>query len=550
MNSDVSIGLAFLAGLVSFISPCVLPLVPAYVGYMGGRATTQASGVERNKFGTFLHGIFFVLGFTVFFVGFGLLTAAAASFLDSIGLEVETILIRLGGIAVILFGLYVMKALDPVFAFMLRKTQVWEKRPFQALLFTLVVTAVVLGYFYWAFGGVFWESAAWALILLMLVLVFFRQPMNEATSLANFWTRSIEKLQVALISDTRNLNFKPKAGAQGYVSSMFMGIVFSAGWTPCIGPVYGAVLTLANDAAQKGDSLWPAGTMLTAYSLGLGIPFLLTALALNQATGVMRRLKRNMLMIERVSGVLLLIIGISILTGGLTSLNQRIAGNGDLGSFSVRLEACTTGVAEGRLSSGRIGTCLSDGFEKINDQNRFIRAMDKGTLRESVSYVFPTPENYEAIPVGLEIGNRAPAFEVETIDGDKISLSDLQGQPVLINFWATWCQPCRAEMPEIEQVYQIEQKHGFRVMTVNLFESKEQINEFLNEFDLSFTFALDEKGEVNQLYNALGLPTSYLIDGNGIIVDMKAGPISAQWLFDHLSEFETETSPETALNLR
>lgn len=550
MNSDVSIGLAFLAGLVSFISPCVLPLVPAYVGYMGGRATTQASGVQRNRFGTFLHGIFFVLGFTIFFVGFGLLTAAAASFLKSIGLSVETILIRLGGIAVIFFGLYVMKALNPVFAFLLRKAQAWEKKPIHALLFTLVVTMVVLGYFYWAFGAVFWESAAWALILLMLILVFFRQPMNEATSLANFWTRAIEKLQVALISDTRNLNFKPKAGAQGYLSSTFMGIVFSAGWTPCIGPVYGAVLTLANDAAQKGDSLWPAGTMLTAYSLGLGIPFLLTALALNQATGVMRRLKRNMLMIERVSGVLLLIIGISILTGGLTSLNQQIAGNGTLGSFSFRLEACTTGVAEGRLSSGRIGTCLGDGFEKINDQNRFIRAVDKGTATNDVSYVFPTPDNYDSIPVGLEIGNRAPAFEVETIDGEKITLADLRGQPVLINFWATWCQPCRKEMPEIEQVYQIEQERGFRVMTVNLYESREQIAEFLKEFDLSFTFALDEDGVVNGLYNAVGLPTSYLIDGNGIIVDMKAGPITAQWLFDHLSQFETEGSPETALNFQ
>lgn len=551
MDSDVSIGLAFLAGLVSFISPCVLPLVPAYVGYMGGRATTQASGVQRNKFGTFLHGIFFVLGFTVFFVGFGLLTAAAASFLDSIGLDVETILIRLGGIAVILFGLYVMKALDPVFAFLLRKSKAWEKQPIQALLFTLVVLAVVLSYFYWAFGATFWQSAAWALVLLMLVLAFFRQPMNEATSLADFWTRAIKKLQTALISDTRNLNFKPKAGAQGYLSSMFMGIVFSAGWTPCIGPVYGAVLTLANDAAQKGDSLWPAGTMLTAYSLGLGIPFLLTALALNQATGVMRRLKRNMLVIERVSGVLLLIIGISILTGGLNSLNQQIAGDGTLGTFSLRLEGCTASVADGRLGVGRLGSCINNGIEKIEEPDRFIRAVNKGGETTTATYVFPLPENYENIPVGLEIGNRAPDFVVETIDGDEISLADLHGQPVLINFWATWCGPCREEMPDIEQVYQIEQSRGFHVLTINYLESKNQVSDFLKEFDLSFTFALDAKGVVNDQYESakFGLPTSYLIDGNGIIVGKRHGAISAQWIFDLLGQFET-ASTETALNLR
>src|SRR5688572_30837420 len=109
MTIEPTIGLAFLAGLISFISPCVLPLVPAYVGYMSGRATQAAGGQARGRLTTFMHGIFFVLGFTIFFVGFGLLTSAAAEFLKNIGVNIPTILTRLGGVAVILFGLYVMK---------------------------------------------------------------------------------------------------------------------------------------------------------------------------------------------------------------------------------------------------------------------------------------------------------------------------------------------------------------------------------------------------------------------------------------------------------
>jgi cytochrome c biogenesis protein CcdA/peroxiredoxin len=417
-------------------------------------------------------------------------------------------------------------------------------------LFTIIVAGVVLAYFYWAFGATFWQSAAWALILFLLVLAFFRKPLNEATSLANFWTRATEKLQIALISDTRNLQFQPKQGTQGYAGSLFMGVVFSAGWTPCIGPVYGAVLTLANDAARKGDSLWPAATLLTAYSLGLGIPFLLTALALNQATGVMRSLKRNMLTIERVSGALLLVIGVLILTGGLTNLSQQIAGDGELGDLSIRLEACTAGVAEGRLAFGRYGTCVSEGYEKISDSERFIRAVSKGNDTVTAQYIFPLPENYDDIPVGLEIGNRAPDFTLQTLDGRTVSLADLRGKAVILNFWATWCGPCRNEMPNIEQVYQLEKERGLVVLAVDFLEPADSVQAFVDELNLTLPIGLDLDGTVNDLYRIPAYPTSYFIDGNGIIIKYKEGEIDAQWIFDGLEQFQTtENEPETVMNL-
>src|SRR5690606_35890687 len=139
-------------------------------------------------------------------------------------------------------------------------------------------------------------------------------------------------------------------------------------WTPCIGPVYGAVLGLANDAAQGEGSLFSAAILLAAYSLGLGIPFLLTALAFNQSVSLMGRLKRNMLMIERVSGALLLVIGVLILSGGMTNFSKAIAADGELADFSYRLEECTAGVFGQRIAASSYPHCVQKGYPKLTDR--------------------------------------------------------------------------------------------------------------------------------------------------------------------------------------
>ncbi len=192
---QVNIGLSFLAGIASFLSPCVLALVPAYIGYLGGQSIMQ--NAKKNTLRTFLHGIMFVAGFSLIFILFGVTFALLGGLLQ----EVRVWLTKFGGILVIVFGLHMTG------------------------------------------------------ILRLKFLEF----------------------------DTR---IQANSGRElGYLSSFLMGISFSAGWSPCIGPVLGSILTLAMQRGSIGDSI----ALLSAYSLGMAIPFLLAGLSVGWVTQLLRK---------------------------------------------------------------------------------------------------------------------------------------------------------------------------------------------------------------------------------------------------------------------
>ncbi len=350
--ADITIGIAFIAGLVSFVSPCVLPLVPAYVGYLGGQVTTQvaamagggAAAVRQNRFNTLIHGLFFVLGFTFVFVTFGLLTTAGSLALRGSIVDVQEILARLGGLVIILFGLHVMGILPRFIAWVMGKTG--QMNGGSGYVITLAVEVLI--------GAVL----AWSLVTLIPIVIgvglyaVWLLWGGALTRPGDFWMKTLARLQTLLYADTRR-QMQARSEA-GYAGSALMGIVFSAGWTPCIGPVYGAVLTLA----ANGGSLSQAGLLLTAYSLGLGVPFLLTAVALDRMQGLLRRLQRHMKTIELVSGLFLIVIGLLVLTGQLQQFSQL----GSAGDFSFNLEHCTTELASGRIGLGEFGACMDEGL--------------------------------------------------------------------------------------------------------------------------------------------------------------------------------------------
>ena len=124
---------------------------------------------------------------------------------------------------------------------------------------------------------------------------------------------------------------------------------------------------------------------------------------------------------------------------------------------------------------------------------------------------------------GVEVGNQAPDFQLQSLDGQTVSLGDLQGKPVLINFWATWCSPCRGEMPYIQEIYEEWSDRGLVVLAINIGESSSKAEEFMQSYNLSFTVLLDTKQDVAQKYNIQYIPTTFFIDKDGIIQDKLIG---------------------------
>lgn len=221
---NVTVGLAFVAGLASFLSPCVLSLVPAYVGYLGGRAAGGESAA-RSRWLTFSHGLAFVLGFTLVFLLFNIIAATVGGLLYGLRLW----LARLGGLVVILFGLHMI--------------------------------------------GIF-------------RIPFLEYDVRVHTQVSHRW---------------------------GLLSSVLMGVFFSAGWSPCVGPVLGAILTFA----LNGGNLLLGTALGLAYSAGLAIPFLLAALSIGWVTLLLRRYARVMRYVEIAMGILLVIVGAMLLFGVL-----------------------------------------------------------------------------------------------------------------------------------------------------------------------------------------------------------------------------------------
>ena len=221
---NVSIGLAFLAGLVSFFSPCVFSLVPAYIGYLSGRSMVQAEDESHKiEWNTFFHGVAFVLGFSFVFITLGLAFSALSQFFY----EARGILAKIGGVVIILFGLHMTGLI---------------KIPF---------------------------------------LDYDLRPQSKAGQ------------------------------GRSLISSFLMGIFFSAGWSPCVGPTLGLILTLAIERANIGQGV----ILLSFYSLGMAIPFLAAAFGVGWVTQILRKYSKAMKIAQIVMGVILIVVGVLLFLG-------------------------------------------------------------------------------------------------------------------------------------------------------------------------------------------------------------------------------------------
>ena len=533
MNPDnITLGLAFVAGFISFISPCVLPLVPAYIGYMGGRVTNtvaaqvaiSSSGdavlhsTTNARFTTALHGVAFVAGFTFVFVTIGLLTTAFVREIGGQNVVMTTAIIgRLGGILIIFFGLHVMGVLPSIFnRIMANKHNLGS--PFITLALALVGSTIIL----WGFTGTLLPVLSktipttageeivtqWPTIIGLVTLTIYWLWLalgGAFTQPEMFWSKVILSVQAGLYTDTRK-QITARNG-QGYASSAIMGVVFSAGWTPCIGPVYGAVLTLAANTGDVGH----AAPLLATYSLGLGVPFILTALLLDSAQGILRKLQRHMHTIEVVSGVFLILIGLLVATGTLQNLSQTLAG--EFADVSINLEESVIGSLTSQDTTALVNpTAIPPTSE---------HSIGLGSITDAAA-AMNSPIS------GTNIGDVAPDFQTVNDIGKTIRLSDFRGQVVLLNFWGTWCGPCRVEMPAFEAAFNANKETGFTILAVNNRDTPEAVSAFRGEFGLSFPLVMDDGAAIAKTYGVFSFPSTYVLNQHGVITARHFGALTAE----------------------
>ena len=140
------------------------------------------------------------------------------------------------------------------------------------------------------------------------------------------------------------------------------------------------------------------------------------------------------------------------------------------------------------------------------------------------------------LPPASEIGRLAPDFTLSDLDGNWFRLSDLRGKVVFVNFWATWCPPCRAEMPEIEDLYQKHMNTDVAVIGVNLFEPEDKVREYVQRGGYNWSFVIDTTGEVTRNYGISALPTSFFLNSQGIIREVHIGPMTGNLMEAKLAE--------------
>jgi cytochrome c-type biogenesis protein len=377
---DVSPVVALVAGFLSFLSPCVLPLVPGYISLMSGVSVDKLKeGQGGATRAVALNALLFILGFSLVFIAMGASASAVGSFLN----EYKSILYKVAGVVIILFGVF--------------------------------------------------------LLGLLKIPALYREQ-----------------------------RYQGEVG-RGKLSSLLLGLAFAFGWTPCIGPILGALLLLAATKETVTEGVF----LLTVYSLGLGIPFFLTALGVNRFLTFYSGFRRYLQWVERFAGVLLIAIGVLVFTNQLTWLARY---------FTV--------------------------FNKLNLEIPLAASVDATVGRA------------QAVERQL-----IPDVAVELPDGASLHLREFEGKVVVVNFWASWCLPCRLEIPHFNRVYQQYREQGVEFVGISVDAGGwPDVQEFTGEVPIEYLVALDQNQTAADAFGGLpGLPVTIFIDRQGRIAHKVIG---------------------------
>lgn len=376
-----NIVISFAAGLASFLSPCVLPLVPGYISLISGVSIDGLKEGVNSKRAVIMNSLAFNAGLSVIFLALGTTAGWVGAAITS-----NPWVRIIGGIIIIAFGLQLIGLL---------------------------------------------------------------------------------KIS-ALYKDTR---FFSDDKPRGMLGSATLGMAFAAGWTPCIGPIFGGIIGLA---ATSGG--WKAGLVLSAcYSAGLALPFLVTGLGINRFLSFYKKFRRHLHKVEITSGVILIVVGLLVATGQSTL-----------------------------LASSRFTRWVPNAEETVVALRRWWLGGKPDTQTATAP---PTAQNLVA----------APDVEFQTLAGKQFRLSELRGHVVVLNFWATYCVPCRDEIPAFNSLQHDLEARGLKILGATTFDNAEGVNSYQRQVRKFEYEVLLGGSDVGARFPTPVLPTTFLIDREGRI---------------------------------
>lgn len=427
----------FLQGLLSFFSPCVLPLVPLYIGYLaGGTKTVDADGnIRYQRKRILINTIFFIIGvsFAFFLLGFGF--SAAGRFFGGN----RVLFARIGGIIVVMFGLY------------------------------------QLGFF------------------------------------------GVSKV----LGREFRLPFQLDRFAMNPLLALILGFTFSFAWTPCVGPALASVLLLSSSASSQSMGF----VLIGVYTLGFVIPFLGVGLFTGTLLDFFKKHQNVVRYTVKAGGVLMILMGVMMWTGWMNGVS------GYLSKFG--------GPPSGTVNESTAGpeSSAPKAADDANSTDSNQTPGDGQNAAESASAESTDPETNEDHADEQDFVP-APDFTLTDQYGNTHKLSDYKGKTVFLNFWATWCGPCRQEMPDIQKIYEEYggNKEDLIVLGVanpktdaqpfNQDGTEAEIKQFLKDGGYTYPTLMDTTGDVFMNYYITSFPTTFMINTDGKVFGYLSGSLT------------------------
>lgn len=437
VGTSVPVITVFVQGLLSFFSPCVLPLVPLYLGYLaGGSARTREDGtIDYPRRTVLVNTVFFVVGvsFAFFLLGFGF-TALGQFFTGN-----QRAFSVVAGLIMVAFGLYML--------------------------------------------GVFGKVRA--------------------------------------VETERRLPFRLDRFAMNPLVALVLGFTFSFAWTPCIGPVLAGVLLMASSSASAAMGY----ALVGVYTLGFVLPFLAVGLFTGAVLRFFRTHGNVVKYTVKVGGALLVVMGVMTITGWMNGVTSYLSSFGGADAAIEQKQDAEEGEGAGGAAEGQEGegSAGSGGTDSAGGAGAGSAGKD-GSDGDADSDLRP-----------------APQADVKLVDqnGVEHSLSDYRGKTVFLNFFATWCGPCKREIPDIERLYRDRGENAGDLVVLGVANPKTQehpqnsdvsvdeVKAFVEDEGITYPVLLDTENALFSAYGISAFPTTFMIDKDGNVFGYATGMLTA-----------------------